>query len=154
MPNRVLTSAQRSEAHYIAAAADLAAAMIREFEHLQSNNGSLALLMSAAGSSAQQRLLSLLRIIERLELARNAEDVADLILHAKALLLRLATHSNSFPQRRGATSNARRRNGIGLGSPRSLFHFESTNRPGLRPSTRLHDHDLEDVLRANPRLPV
>src|SRR5271168_4535943 len=90
MPNRVLTTAQRSEAHYIAAAADLAAAMMRQFECLQSNNGPLALLMGVAGSSAQQRLLSLLRIIERLELARNAEEVADLIAHAKAVLLRLA----------------------------------------------------------------
>ena len=90
MPNRVLTTAQRSETHYIAAAANLAAAMMREFECLQSNNGPLALLMGVAGSSAQQRLLSLLRIIERLELARNAEEVADLIAHAKAVLLRLA----------------------------------------------------------------
>jgi hypothetical protein len=90
MPNRVLTTAQRSEVHYIAVAADLAAAMITELECLQSNNGPLALLMGAAGSSAQKRLLSLLRIIEWLTLARNAEEVADLIAHAKTLLLILA----------------------------------------------------------------
>jgi hypothetical protein len=89
MPNRVLTTAQRSEAHYLTVAADLAAAMIREFECLQSDNGPLALLMGTAGLSAQQRILSLLRIIEWLTLARNAEEVADLIAHAKTLLLRL-----------------------------------------------------------------
>jgi hypothetical protein len=87
---RVLTTSQRSEAHYIAVAADLAAAMINELECLQSNNGPLALLMGAAGSSAQQRLLSLLRIVECLRLARNADEVSDFIAHAKALLLRLA----------------------------------------------------------------
>jgi hypothetical protein len=90
MPNRIITTAQRSEVHYIAVAADLAAAMIRELECLQSDNGPLALLMGAAGSSAQQQLLSLLRIVECLTLTRNAEEVAHLIAHAKALLLRLA----------------------------------------------------------------
>jgi hypothetical protein len=89
MLNRVLTTAQRAEVHYLAVAADLAAAMIRELECLQSDNGDLALLMGAAGSSAQQ-VLSLLRIIEWLTLARDAEEVADLIAHAKALLVRLA----------------------------------------------------------------
>jgi hypothetical protein len=90
MPNRIITTAQRSEVHYIAVAADLAAAMIRELECLQSDNGPLALLMGTAGSSAQQQLLSLLRIIEWLKLTRDAEEVAHLIAHAKALLLRLA----------------------------------------------------------------
>jgi hypothetical protein len=90
MPNRILTTAQRSEVHYIAVAADLAAAMMRELACLQSDNGPLALLMGAAGSSAHEQLSSLLRIIESLTLARNAEDVAHLIARAKALLLRLA----------------------------------------------------------------
>src|SRR5277367_6547254 len=89
MPNRVHTTAQRSEAHYLSVAADLAAAMIREFECLQSDNGPLALLMGTAGLSAQQRIFSLSRIIEWLTLARNAEEVADLIAHAKTHLLRL-----------------------------------------------------------------
>jgi hypothetical protein len=88
--NGVFTTAQRSEVHSIGVAADLVAAMIIEFECLQSNNGPLALLMGTAGASAQKRLLSLLRIIEWLTVARNAEEVADLIAHAKALLLRLA----------------------------------------------------------------
>jgi hypothetical protein len=90
MPNRILTTAQRPEVHYIAVAADLAAAMMRELACLQSDNGPLALLMGAAGSSAHEQLSSLLRIIEWLTLARNAEEVAHLIARAKALLLRLA----------------------------------------------------------------
>ena len=90
MPNSILTTAQRSEVHYLAVAADLGAAMMRELECLQSSNGRLALLMGAAGSSAQQRLSTLLGIIEWLTLARNAEEVADLIAHAKTHLLRLA----------------------------------------------------------------
>jgi hypothetical protein len=90
MPNRILTAAQRSEVHYIAVAADLAAAMIRELACLQSDNRSLALLMGAAGSSAHEQLSSLLRVIECLTLARNAEEVAHLIARARALLLRLA----------------------------------------------------------------
>jgi hypothetical protein len=90
MPNRVLTTAQRSEVHYIAVAADLAAAMIRELECLQSDNDHLALLMAAAGLSAQRRLVSLVSVIESLTLAPNAEEVPNLIAHAKALLLRLA----------------------------------------------------------------
>jgi hypothetical protein len=90
MPNRILTTAQRAEVHYIAVAADLAAAMIRELACLQSDNRSLALLMGAAGSSAHEQLSSLLRVIEWLTLARNAEEVAHLIARARALLLRLA----------------------------------------------------------------
>jgi len=89
MPNRVLTTAQRCEVHYIAVAAELAAAMIRELECLKSDNGHLALLMAAAGLSTQQRLLSLVSVIELLTLAPNAEEVPNLIAHAKALLLRL-----------------------------------------------------------------
>jgi hypothetical protein len=75
--------------HYIAVAADLAAAMIRELGCLQSDDRSLALLMGAAGSSVQEQLSSLLRVIEWLTRARNAEEVADLIARARALLLRL-----------------------------------------------------------------
>jgi len=90
MPNRTLTTAQCSEVHYIAVAADLAAAMLRELECLQSDNDPLALLMGTAGSSARQQLLSLLRIIQWLTLTRDMAEVADLIAHAKALLLRLA----------------------------------------------------------------
>jgi hypothetical protein len=90
MPNRVLTTAQRSEVHYIAVAADLAAAMIRELECLQSDNDHLALLMDTTGSSAQQQLSSVLRILEWLALARNPEEVAHLIDRARALLVTLA----------------------------------------------------------------
>jgi hypothetical protein len=46
--------------------------------------------MGTAGSSAQQQLLSLMGIIEWLTLARDAAQGAELIAHAKALLLRLA----------------------------------------------------------------
>ncbi len=46
--------------------------------------------MATAGALAQQRLLSLLRIIEWLRLTRDPEHAVDLIAHAKALLLRLA----------------------------------------------------------------
>jgi hypothetical protein len=90
MPNRTLTTDQCSEVHYLAVAADLAAAMLRELECLQSDNDHLALLMGTAGSSARQQLLSLLRILQCLRLTRDAAKVADLIAHAKALLLRLA----------------------------------------------------------------
>jgi hypothetical protein len=101
MPNRVLTTAQRSEVHYIAVAADLAAAMIRELECLQSNNGPLAFLMGAIGSSAKKRLLSLFRIIEWLTLARNAEEAADRIAQAKTLLLILAGELEQLCQAAG-----------------------------------------------------
>jgi hypothetical protein len=101
MPNRVLTTTQRSELHYIAVAADLAAAMIRELECLQSNNGPLAFLMGAIGSSAKKRLLSLFRIIEWLTLARNAEEAADRIAQAKTLLLILAGELEQLCQAAG-----------------------------------------------------
>jgi hypothetical protein len=90
MPDRVLTTPQRSEVHYIGLAADLAGAMMREFRRLEANNSRLALSMTTAGALAQRRLLSLLRIIEWLRLTRDAEHAVDLIAHAKTLLLRLA----------------------------------------------------------------
>ena len=89
MPDRVLTTPQRSEVHYIGLAADLAGAMIREFKCLEANNSRLALSMATAGALAEQRLLFLLRIIECLRLTCDAEHAVNLIAHAKALLLRL-----------------------------------------------------------------
>jgi hypothetical protein len=90
MPDRVLRTPQCSEVHYICVAADFAVAMIRELRCLAANNSRLALSMTTAGALAQQRLLSLLQIIESLRLARNAQEVAELIAHAKALLVSLA----------------------------------------------------------------
>jgi hypothetical protein len=90
MPDRVLTTPQRSELHYIGLAAELAGGMIRELQCLEANNSRLALSMATAGALAQRRLLSLLSIIEWLRLTRDAEHAVDLIAHAKALLMRLA----------------------------------------------------------------
>jgi hypothetical protein len=88
MPDRVLTIPQLSELHYIGVAADLAGAMIGELEFLEANNGRLAFSMATAGACVQQQLL--LRIIEWLRLTRDAEHAVNLIVYAKALLLRLA----------------------------------------------------------------
>ena len=104
MPDRVLTTPQRSELHYIGLAAELAGAMISELKCLEANNSRLALSMATTGALAQQRLLSLLRIIEWLRLTRDAEHAVDLIAHAKTLLLRLAGEleqlaANSFHYR-------------------------------------------------------
>jgi len=73
----------------MAVAADLAAAMIRELAYLQPDDGPLAVSLSAEGSSVQEQLLSLVGIIERITIARRADDVVDLIARAKMLLLRL-----------------------------------------------------------------
>jgi hypothetical protein len=132
MPNIVLTTAQRSEVNYIAVAADLAAAMIRELESLQSDNDHLALLMDATGSSAQQQLSSVLRILEWLALARNPEEVAHLIARARALLVTLANELEQLSSAATCDCEPSASPRIGLRLSRSLFHFEATNELAYR----------------------
>jgi hypothetical protein len=127
MPNRTLTTSEHSEVHYIALAADLAAAMLRELDCLQSDNVALALLMGTAGSSAQQQLLSLMAIIEWITLARDAAEGAELIAHAKALLLRLADELELLSDAAGCDFECSAPLWERFGSPGSLFHFEATN---------------------------
>ena len=105
MPDRVLTSPQRSEVRYIGLAADLAGAMKGELKCLEANNSRLALSIATRGALAQQRLLSLLRIIEWIRLTRDAEHAVDLIAHAKALLLRLAGELEQLAAVAGCDSN-------------------------------------------------
>jgi hypothetical protein len=89
MPNKVLTTAQREQLHYIAEATGSAAAMIRELEYLQPDKAPPPFSMGSDGFSVQAQLLSLLGMIERITIARTAEDIVDLIARAKTLLLRL-----------------------------------------------------------------
>jgi len=77
--------------HYMAVAADLAAAMIQELACLQPDDGPLTVFLRAQGTSVQEQLASLVGIIERITIARGAEDVVELIARAKMLLLRLGS---------------------------------------------------------------
>jgi hypothetical protein len=75
--------------HYMAVAADLAAAMIQELASLQPDDGPLAVSLRAQGTSVKEQLASLVGIMERITIARGAEDAVELIARAKMLLLRL-----------------------------------------------------------------
>jgi hypothetical protein len=109
--HEVLTSPQRFEVFYIGLGADLAGAMIGEFKCLETNNSRLALSMATTGALAQQRLLSLLRIIEWLRLTHDAKHAVDLITQAKALLLRLAGELEQLAADAGCEVNGRRGDG-------------------------------------------
>ena len=110
MPNRVLSTAQCRDVNYLAVAIDLAAAMIRELAYLQPDDGQLAVSLSAEGSSVQAQLSSLVGIIERITIARRADDAVELIARAKMLLLRLGTDLDQLSEaveRDGERSPAR-----------------------------------------------
>ena len=89
MADKVRQSDQNTEAHFILEAAHLFGAIIQRLKGLESHDDYLAEGMASAGYGVQQRLSSLLCVIELLKCTRDAAHASALIGRAKTLIASL-----------------------------------------------------------------
>jgi hypothetical protein len=89
MADKVSKSNQDDEVHSILEAAHLFGAIVQTLKGLESHDDYLAEAMASAGYGVQQRLSSLLGVVELLKSTRDAGHASALIGRAKALIASL-----------------------------------------------------------------